>query len=707
MDNTSKSTPGDPIIKLLSEFEPATKEQWLEQAEISLKGKPVAKLKTKTYEQIECEPIYFRQDAEGLSFSGNLPGYFPFLRGNDFAGKKLTQIEICEDLIFTEPKAIGQYIADDLNHSRFTVTIDETGNDLTHLRPEGNGFVPEIATFHDFEDIFRKINLEKTPAYLKVSYPAVAYASMLAAYMNKTGVASDKFHGGFLYDPIARFERRGSIPTGCDKVFELLKKHLEFCNKEFPEAVQFGVDATVYANAGASADQELAFALAKSAYIFNELVAQGAEPKDIARKMVLCLSIGQNFFMEIAKIRAARVLWAQFLKAYGIAEENCKITIHAFSAKINKTKLDPYNNLLRLTTECTSAIIAGADAIHLRPFDERYGLSNELSRQITRNVQNVLGEECNLLDAVDPAGGAWYVEYLTEELARRSWELFQKTLSDGDFIANLKSGAIAQAISKTAQSRIAALSTRKDVLVGINKYPNLNELTPKTLDIDIADLEKQFNARCLFFDNVTKEKALASVVESFTGKNHFVTALRNAAAAGACRDDLYAAMGCTTCDIEPIEPISEIRLAAHFETLRQNAVDYSNHSGHSPRVFIANVGTVSQYKARVDFTTDFFRTGGFEVESGTGYTIAEDAAKAIIDKNSPIAVICSSDDVYPTVVPDIARLVKGIKPDIKLVLAGFPADFIEQFKQSGIDEFIHIKANIYDILTKLQVVAVK
>jgi methylmalonyl-CoA mutase len=684
---------------LLSEFEKQDSAAWLREAELSLKGKPVAKLKTKTYDNITIEPIYFEKDSEKLHFTNVMPGFFPFIRSNNIGGNKTKPYEICVDYTNSDIEATSNAISDDSKRSDFAVTIDLRSEKQNCSRLT-NPYFSRMA----IANLFKGIDLEKNVVYMLIDDNPLAYSALLYSYLLNLKYNPHHFRGGILYDPFSRLEKYNLFSENADDYFIDLKKMLKKAEL-MPQARLLSFDGCVYSSAGAAAVQELAFVLSKAVATFNSLINEGFDIAQLNRLTSIRISTDSNFFVSIAKIRAMRLLWAQIMNAFGCAENVSHSNIHAFASQINKTKYDRYNNILRNALECASAIIGGAESIHLRCHDELFGAPNEFSRRVSRNIQNVLKEECNLLEVIDPAGGSWYIETLTEEIARNAYVLFQKLEAEGGYFEAFKKNVIQNEIERTAAERRANISSRRDILVGINKYPNLGENLSEIVEINEEELNKNrleaFNAFKQQCDENRIITALNNLKEKKEGNETFGLAVE-AALAGASLEEIASALEVKFSKNQYINTLKPYRIAELFEQLRDNAERFKNETGSYPQVFLANVGSVGQYKARVDFSNDFFRTGGFQTVAGTGYSTAEAAAEAIIAANAPIAVICSSDDLYPEIVPAITQLVKKAKPELKLIVAGYPTDYIEQFKAAGVDDFIHIKSVIYDTLLKMQ-----
>ncbi|MDD5349427.1 MAG: methylmalonyl-CoA mutase family protein [Chthoniobacteraceae bacterium] len=353
--------------------------------------------------------------------------------------------------------------------------------------------------------------------------------------------------------------------------------------------------------------------------------------------MKFSFAMGADFFMAVAKLRAARLLWTKIVAACGGNAESQKMHIYAATSRWNQSKLDPYVNLLRDTTEALSAAVGGADIIDVRPFDAVVREPDEFSERIARNTQLVLKEECHFDHVVDPAGGSYYVETLTAKVAETAWALFQQIEKAGGMIEALKAGIPQKQIKAVAAKKADLVAQRRLSIIGVNVYANPTE----------KPLEGKAPKCCC------------------AGKGSVPS---------------------------NIETLASVRGAEPFESLRA-AVSASAKKS----IFLANMGPLRQHKARADFSTGFFQAGGFAPLENRGFKTVEEAAEAAKASGASIAIICSTDDTYPEIVPALAPKLKEL--GLTVVLAGYPADFIEAFKQAGVDEFIHIRANCFQVLS--------
>ncbi|HHV37376.1 MAG TPA: methylmalonyl-CoA mutase, partial [Candidatus Cloacimonetes bacterium] len=450
-------------LNLLKDFPAPSWEEWKELVIEALRGRDYDKaLKTRTYEGILLEPIYRKEDIQDLEFPKSDPGQAPFVRGND--PQKLVDE--------------GWYIAQKQNEKDLSklnkILKDELNRGLTMINycmancREGI----MINSLEDLETLLDGIDIMAAPLFVQSSISSRQSFPLLLQYLENTGVSSQELQGALGVDPIGEFAMKGFLSLNLDEVWQKVEDIVITRLKHAPKMKSFVINSTVYENAGASAVQELAFILATAITYLKKLIDKGLDIDMIAPLFSVKLSLGSNFFMEIAKIRAFRLLWAETIKALGGNEESQKIWIHGRTADFNKSVYDLYVNMLRTTTEGFSGVIGGVDSLEITPFDSVVAKNTEFSRRMARNQQLILKEEAHFSKVADPAGGSYYVESLTAQLADLAWKLMQEIEGMGGMLTALQSGKIHEMLEETAKAKIDAVNRRRDVFVGVNMYAN-------------------------------------------------------------------------------------------------------------------------------------------------------------------------------------------------------------------------------------------
>jgi methylmalonyl-CoA mutase len=501
-------------------------------------------------------------------------------------------------------------------------------------------------------------------------------AGLLQAFSGDKG-----FSGCVLADPLTEWARDGKLELSLDDALDELASVSKWAADKPVRTV--GIQANLWADAGGTAVEELAFGLATGAAYFRVLAAAGVPGDEIAPRFVMALSLGSNLFMQIAKLRAARLLWDRIVEAFGV--KPAPLFIHGRSSIFNKSVLDPHTNMLRATAEGFSGVIGGVDSMHVAAFDEPVRTPDEFSTRIARNIHVILAEECGFAEVADAAGGSWYVESLTIELAKKAWELFQEIEKRGGMAVALREGFPQQAVAVSAKARLDAVSKRREAVLGVNLFPNPTE-TPLALNPD--DAEKKFTER---------SKRIASARKG--GVTLGSATVEDVAAAfvfGATLGEVTKALPRKGANTPEISRVRVVRAAQGYEALRAAA------QSHPTAVWLAKFGPPKQSKARADFSSGFFAAGGYDVRQETlGAKSADEALEQAIASKAPVVVLCSTDDTYPEIVPAFVPALKAKLPGVKVLLAGYPADQIEAHKASGVDDFIHLKVDCLAFLTNL------
>lgn len=701
--------------RLLREFPYSTYADWREAAVKLLKGAPFEKkLFTKTYEGITLQPIYMQQDIEGLTHIDSLPGFAPYVRGGNVLGSKIDSWKVAQEIPYGIPEEFHKALRHDLDQGQTAINLlldkaTRLGLDPDQAQPGDVGQDGvSIATLEDLEKALEGVNLEDIPVFVQAGVTALPFAALFAAFMQKHQRSLENVHGYIAMDPLTTLVCEGRLPCSLNAAYNMMAGLTSWAIHHAPGLGTIAVQGYPYHNSGGSAVQELAFVLATAVEYLREMLNRGLAIDEVAPRVWFAFSVGSTYFMEIAKLRAARLVWMKVVKAFGGNDVSQKMALHVRTALWNKTVYDPYVNMLRTTVEAFAGIIGGCDSMHVGCFDEPVRFPDEFCRRIARNIQTILQQEAHLHEVVDPAGGSWFVEKLTDEVARKAWKLFQEVEQKGGMAKALESGFPQEQVKQTASERIANLARRKDVLIGTNRYPNLSERLLEPVDFEGNSVCQERigyikNYRHSLPENVSVSSG--SLAQTGTFETHSssdtMEALIKAASSGASIGNLSKALYVEGDPIPKVEPVRLRRGAGMFETLRAATEMYKANTGARPKIFLANMGPLAQHKARADFSTEFFEVGGFEVISNEGFATIAEAANAAIDSDAPVVVICSTDATYPELVPPLTRKIKAAKPETMVFLAGYPTDHIEAFQEAGVDEFIHVQANLYSILANL------
>lgn len=618
---------GIKMSRLFEEFPATSTQAWEAQLTKDLKGDDyVKRLFSNTREGIQVKPFYRKEDLKTSQLADTIPGTFPFLRGH----KPDNSWRIRQDII----------VDNIVNANRKAINLSSKGVDSIGFL-FSDQFQPSVNDIELLMENVHSENLEINFMCGASSHKVLAIYEELALKYNRN---PDKIRGSVDFDPFKAYAFRGTFCQTEEYAFTHAKQ-LVHAAKSMPHFRVLAVNGQSLRNAGATAVQELAFSLAQGVEYIDRLTDLGLSIDKIASRIKFSFGIGSNYFMEIAKLRAARYLWSNALLAFGYQSENStQMHIHSVSSSWNKSVYDSYVNVLRTTTEGMSAVLGGTGSLSLPPFNLSYQMPSEFSDRIARNQQLLFKEESFLDKVADPAAGSYYIESLTNSMVKEAWKMFLEVDELGGYIAALRSGYVQDKIEAEALKSKEAMATRREIVLGSNQYPNFTEHIDDMINPD--------------------------VFEDFDLTVHH----------------------------PEIRTLKQSRLSLAIECIRQKT-DHFSQSNQRPKAFMLPMGNIAMRKARAQFACNYFACAGFDVEDNNGFEDTESAVKAAIESKADIIVICSSDKEYPALAESVFD---KLQYHAILVIAGYPKSLIEEIEATGITHFIHAKSNIVDDLRKYQ-----
>jgi methylmalonyl-CoA mutase len=524
------------------------------------------------------------------------------------------------------------------------------------------------------------------------------FAVLLFALMRRRKQKPSVLHGCIEMDPLGVLAHEGSLPQSMKAAYREMAALTRWAADHSPSVQTICVHSRAWHEAGGHAVQELAFTLATGIEYLREMHQRGLDVNTVAPRIRFAVTVGVNFFMEIAKLRALRMLWSRAVAALGGNSEAQKLSLHVRTSQWNKSVCDPHNNILRATVEALAGVLGGCDSLQVGAFDEVVRPPDDFSRRIARNTQLILQKECNLTQVIDPAGGSWFAEVVTAELAGRAWALFQEVEQLGGMEAALHAGFPQKMIDAVAAEKMRAAASRRLSMVGVNQHANLKETPLEVPSLDARLFHKrraqQVASHRTSLDDPESEivlKKLSNIV-NIRGEGLFAECME-AAAAGATLGEIVRAIRIHDHPCAPILPVSLTRAALPFERLRAAMDRHLVLHDKRPQVFLCNMGPLRDYKARADFSLGFFSLAGYDVVSPEGFQTPQAAVQAFVQSGARIAVLCSTDNNYPALVPPLVKGIRAARPEAVIALAGFPLDQVEAHKKSGVDEFVHLRAD--------------
>ncbi|MDE5579482.1 MAG: methylmalonyl-CoA mutase small subunit [Alistipes sp.] len=565
--------------KLFAEFPPIATAQWEEAIAADLKGADYErKLVWRTGEGFNVRPYYRAENLEGLRFLASQAGEFPYVRGTHAHNRwRIHQTVTVADAAAANAEAL-QLLGSGVDSLGFHIAkADFTAADLDTLL---HGIhLPAVDLVFCGEKMGR-------------------FADLVLEKIGKEGVAKDDAHIAFVIDPLVKgLSTKGDFcsPDGKEcfaRIVELIRK-----TEEYKHIRIVNVSGQIFGNSGSTLVEELAFALSAGHDYLVRLTEAGLTVDEAARKLRFSLSVTSNYFLEIAKLRAARMLWANIVKGYDPEKEcSCKMMIHAETSRWNQTVYDPYVNMLRGTTEAMSAAIGGVHSLEVTPFDRAFEAPTEFAKRIARNVELLLKHESHFDQVVDPAGGSYYIENLTQSIAEEAWKLFLEIEEQGGYTAAYKAGTIVEKVKASAANKDKNIATRRQILLGANQFPNFTEVAPAEIAAD----------------TVTRTAAEGNVLTPYRG-------------------------------------------AMAFEQMRLEV----DRSGKAPKAFMLTCGSLAMARARAQFSCNFFACAGIRVQDNTFFKSIEEGVAAALESKAQIVVVCASDDDYAEAAPRVKELLGG------------------------------------------------
>lgn len=602
---------------LFQDFPDVSKDKWKDKIIADLKGADYQKkLVWRTDEGFEVQPFYTKEDLAQLGADQDASGNVP-------AGTRKEN-----DWLIRQDLAIGNSIEE---CNRKIIQVIDKGAQSVGIDLNSR----EINNEKEMEILLAGVDTSRTYLnFIHAGDPARLYQT-LVNYINSAGNKNNTLKGSLGFDPLGQMARTGDFnDTAFDQLAELVKQSARI----FPHFRIIAVDAGLHQDSGSTLSQELGYGMAMAAEYMAQLTKRGADPEMVAASMSFNFSVGPDYFMEIAKLRAARSIWTAIYAEWNVAVDNLSMFIHSRTASWNLTVYDPNVNMLRITTEAMSASLGGSDEITVLPFDRWFNPENDFASRVAQNIQIILKEEAYFGKVADPATGSYFIEELTSRILDQAWEHFIETEEQNGYLDAFRSGNIQKSISSTAEKKREKAASRRQTILGVNQYPAFGELI---LNQDRSVPDNQ-----------------PSGTSSFPALVPF-------------------------------------RISADIEKLRQQ----TEKSGKNPKIFLLKYGDPAWRTARAMFAGNFFACGGFEIIDNAGFDDLQKGIGAAKKSNADIVVLCSADDAYATAGP---AAYDALHESCEIVVAGYPKDVIDELKEKGIDHFIHIKSNLLEELKKFQ-----
>ncbi|NOX35753.1 MAG: methylmalonyl-CoA mutase [Deltaproteobacteria bacterium] len=677
---------------------------WKELAVKQLRGKPLESLTKKTPEGIDIKPLYTARDLEKVEFINNLPGFDPYVRGpmaTMYAGRPWT---IRQYAGFSTAKESNAFYRKNLaaGQKGLSVAFDlatHRGYDSDHPRVAGDVGKAGVAidSVEDMKILFGGIPLDQMSVSMTMNG---AVLPILAGYIvaaEEQGVRHDQLMGTIQNDILKEYLTRNTYIYPPTPSMRIISDIIGFCSDHMPKFNTISISGYHIMEAGADSVLQTAFTLADGLEYVKAALATGLDIDKFAPRLSFFFGIGMNFFMDIAMLRAARFLWAELMGQFNPENPKSKmLRTHCQTSGWSLTQQDPYNNVVRTTLECLSAVLGGTQSLHTNSFDEAVGLPTELSARISRNTQILVQEESHICDVVDPLGGSYYVETLTQNIIDEVRKILAEIEGLGGMAKAIESGMPKMRIEEVAARRQARIDQGRDVIVGVNKY-KIEDETPIPVREVSEDVRDEQVARLIQIkkerDDKAVQKALGDITAACESGGNLLAACLPAVRARATIGEISDAMEkvftrfvATTQCISGVYA-AEIADSEIMESLRKRTADFEKKTGRRPRILLSKMGQDGHDRG-VKVIATAYADFGFDVDLGPMFQTPEEAARMAVENDVHLVGVSSLAAGHKTLVPQVIEaLKKEGASDIKVVVGGIipPGDY-EFLKNAGAAE---------------------
>ena len=696
-------------------FDAPDLDRWKADAEKELRGKPLDELTWTTPEGIEVKPLYTEADLEGLTHVGGLPGQAPFVRGpyasmytnrpwtlRQYAGFSTAEES---NAFYRRNLAAGQRglsVAFDLATHR--------GYDSDHPRVVGDVGKAGVAidSVEDAKILFDGIPLDQMSVSMTMNGAVLPTMANYIVAAEEQGVSQDQLSGTIQNDILKEFMVRNTYIYPPTPSMRIVADIIGYTASHMPKFNSISISGYHMQEAGATLEQELAFTIADGMEYVRAAQAAGLDIDAFAPRLSFFFCIGQNFFGEIAKLRAARLLWAKVMKQLGAkSDKSLMLRTHCQTSGVSLTEQDPYNNVIRTAYEAMSAVLGGTQSLHTNAFDEALGLPTEFSARIARNTQLILGDETDVTKVVDPLAGSYYVESLTAGLADAAWALIEEVEGMGGMTKAIEAGMPKLRIEESAAKRQARVDRGEDVIVGVNKYVPENVEMVDVLDIDNAEVRESQIRRLEQIrasrDQAACDAALLALKEGAAGDANLlqlcVDAARARATVGEMSDAMEAVFGRHKAEVRSIHGVYGAAYAddEDYAALLARVDGFAEANGRRPRMLVAKMGQDGHDRGGKVIATAF-ADFGFDVDVGPLFQTPEEVARDAVEQDVHIVGVSSQAAGHKTLVPQlIEELNKAGADDVLVVCGGvIPPQDYDFLRDAGVSAVFGPGTNILE-----------
>ncbi|UWQ38547.1 methylmalonyl-CoA mutase [Leisingera aquaemixtae] len=664
------------------------KDEWRALAEKELRGRAVDDLNWQTLEGIEVKPLYTEDDTRDLPHMGTLPGFGPFTRGvkaTMYAGRPWT---IRQYAGFSTAEESNAFYRRNLAAGQQGVSVafdlaTHRGYDSDHPRVVGDVGKAGVAidSVEDMKILFDGIPLDKVSVSMTMNGAVIPVLASFIVAGEEQGHDRSQLAGTIQNDILKEFMVRNTYIYPPKPSMRIISDIIEYTSNEMPKFNSISISGYHMQEAGANLVQELAYTIADGREYVRAAIDAGMDVDKFAGRLSFFFAIGMNFFMEIAKLRAARTLWHRVMTEFGAKSERSKmLRTHCQTSGVSLQEQDPYNNVIRTAYEAMSAVLGGTQSLHTNALDEAIALPTDFSARIARNTQLVLQEETGVTNVVDPLAGSYYIESLTNELVEKAWALMEEVEEMGGMTKAVESGMPKLRIEESAARRQAMIDRGEEVVVGVNKYRKDKEDPIDILDVDNHAVRESQIARLETMRKTRDEAACQAALEELTrrakeGSGNLLEAAVEAARARASVGEISMAMekefGRHRAEVKTLAGVYGAAYEGDegFAAIQKSIEDFAEEEGRRPRLLVVKMGQDGHDRGAKVIATAFADIG-FDVDVGPLFQTPEEAAQDAIDNDVHVIGISSQAAGHKTLAPQLVEALKAEGAEDILVICG-------------------------------------
>ena len=696
-----------------------TKDVWNELAEKELRGRPVSDLTVDTPEGIPVKPLYTEEDLDGLSHLGGVPGVAPFVRGPRATMYTNRPWTIRQYAGFSTAEESNAFYRANLAAGQMGLSVafdlaTHRGYDSDHPRVVGDVGKAGVAidSVEDMKILFDEIPLDEMSVSMTMNGAVLPILACYIVAAEEQGVSKEQLAGTIQNDILKEFMVRNTYIYPPEPSMRIVSDIIEYTSQHMPRFNSISISGYHIQEAGATCDIELAYTLADGVEYVRAAIAAGLDVDAFAPRLSFFFNIGMDFFMEVAKLRAARLLWAELMEPFNPQNpKSSMLRTHCQTSGASLTEQDPYNNIVRTTVEAMAGVLGGTQSLHTNSFDEALGLPTEFSAKIARNTQLILAEETGITRTVDPLAGSYYVESLTADLADRAREIIAEVEAAGGMTRAIAEGTPKLRIEEAAALRQVRVDRGQDTIVGVNKYMADDSDSVDVLDIDNTEV-RQLQVRRLEEvrsqrDGGACEAALSALTETAIADGNLLAACVEAARARATVGEISDAMEAVF-ERHQAETrlLSGVYSAAYgddpeFAELTASVANFESSTGRKPRMFVAKMGQDGHDRGgRVIATA--FADMGFDVFVGPLFQTPAEAAAEATTHEVDVVGVSSHAAGHLTLVPELLASLRAEGSDISVICGGVipPKDY-PTLVEAGVAAIFGPGTNVPDAATEV------